>query len=163
MGGGRPRADTGAMENRPSFDADGVAALQVFIVEDSQPVRERLEELLGSIEGARCAGVADSADAAIQGIVDAHPDAVLLDIALLRGSGFDVLRALQVRAPDVAVYVLSNHTNEPYRRMALQLGARAFFDKTTQIADVRELLSRRALRGQNPQTCPRRKSCKPPR
>jgi DNA-binding NarL/FixJ family response regulator len=121
------------------------AALRVFIVEDSPPVRERLEELLASIEGARCAGAADTADAAIQGIVDAHPDAVLLDIALARGSGFDVLRALHVRVPDIPVYVLSNHTSEPYRRMALQLGASAFFDKTTQIGDMRELLSRRAL------------------
>ncbi len=145
MGGDGPCPDTGGMGKALALDAKTAAALQVFIVEDSQPVRERLEDMLASIEGARCAGAADSADDAIQGIVDAHPDAVLLDIALARGSGFDVLRALHVRVPDIPVYVLSNHTSEPYRRLALQLGASAFFDKTTQIGDMRELLSRRAL------------------
>jgi DNA-binding NarL/FixJ family response regulator len=146
MGGDGPCPDTGGMGKALPLDAKTAAALQVFIVEDSQPVRERLEELLASIEGTRCAGAANSADAAIQGIVDAHPDAVLLDIALAHGSGFDVLRALHVRAPDVPVYVLSNYASEPYRRMALQLGASEFFDKTTQMGEMRELLSRRALR-----------------
>ena len=151
MGAGCHRLDTGGMGKASPSDAKTAAALRVFIVEDSQPVRERLEELLASIEGTRCAGAADSAASAIQGIVDAHPDAVLLDIALARGSGFDVLRALHVRAPDIPVYVLSNHSSEPYRRMALELGASAFFDKTTQIGDLRELLSRRALRNKAPQ------------
>jgi DNA-binding NarL/FixJ family response regulator len=146
MGGDCPRADTGGMGKTLPLDAKTAAALQVFIVEDSQPVRERLQELLASIEGAHCAGAADTADAAIQGIVDVHPDAVLLDITLARGSGFDVLRALHVCAPDITVYILSNHASEPYRRMALQLGASAFFDKTTQMGEMRELLSRRALR-----------------
>lgn len=120
------------------------APLHVFIVEASQPVRERLEEMIASIEGTRCAGCAATAEAAISGILDTHPHAVILDIGLAQGSGFDVLRALRARAPQIPVYVFSNFAMEPYRRMAIRLGASVFFDKTTQIEDMRELLTQRA-------------------
>ena len=116
------------------------APLHVFIVEDSQPVRERLEEMLASIAGTRCAGCAATAEAAISAILDTLPHAVILEIALAQGSGFDVLRALRARAPQIPVYVFSNFSMEPYRRLAIRLGAAVFFDKTAQIEDMRELL-----------------------
>lgn len=118
--------------------------LHVFIVEDSQAVRERLEEMLMSIAGARCAGSAAAADAAIRGILESHADAVVLDIGLAQGTGFDVLRALRQCAPAIPVYVLSNNSTDPYRRMAQRLGAHAFFDKTHEIDAMRELLRQRA-------------------
>ena len=40
--------------------------------------------------------------------------------------GFDVLQALQRSAPQIEIYVLTNHPNEAYRRKAGQLGARGF-------------------------------------
>ncbi len=118
--------------------------LCVFIVEDSQAVRERLEEMLANIAGTRCAGSATAADAAIRGILESRADAVVLDIGLAQGNGFDVLRALQHRAPGIPVYVLSNNSTEPYRRMAQRLGAHAFFDKTHEIDGMRKLLMQRA-------------------
>jgi len=125
-------------------DQQSGAPLHVFIVEDSQPVLERLEEMLSSIEGACFAGSAASVEAAISGILYTHPNAVILDIGLMHGSGFDVLRALRERRVGIPVYVLSNFATEPYRRLAEQLGACAFFDKTTQIDEMRELLTQRA-------------------
>ena len=119
-------------------------SLHVFIVEDSEPVRERLEEMLASIAGARCAGSAGTAEEATGEILRGRPDAVILDIGLSQGSGFDVLRALQKDVAAMPVYVLTNHSTEPYRRLAMRLGAAAFFDKTTQIDDLRALLKRDA-------------------
>ena len=115
-------------------------SLHVFVVEDSAPVMERLLEMLASIEGATCAGSADTAEDATGKILLANPDAVILDIGLSQGSGFDVLRALRKDSAGIPVYVLSNHSTEPYRRLALKLGAVAFFDKTTQIDELRTLL-----------------------
>jgi len=43
------------------------------------------------------------------------------------------------------IYVLSNFSTEPYRRVALRLGAAAFFDKTTQIESMRDMLKQRAI------------------
>jgi DNA-binding NarL/FixJ family response regulator len=121
-------------------------ALQVFVVEDSAAVRERLEELVDSIRGAHCAGSAETAAAAIAGIRRLRPDAVILDLRLSEGSGFDVMRALRGEFPAPEFYVLSSFAIEPYRRLALKLGAAAFLDKTTEMSSMRGLLEQRAAR-----------------
>lgn len=118
--------------------------LKVFIVEDSPIIRERLLALLGSIEGAAAVGQASSAEEAIDAILQAQPDAVVLDLKLSAGSGFDVLRAVHERAPGIDLYMLSNFAAEPYRRMAARLGARDFFDKSNEFQRVREVLTARA-------------------
>jgi DNA-binding NarL/FixJ family response regulator len=97
--------------------------LQVFVVEDSAPVSERLQELVDSIEGAHCAGSATTAGAAIEEIRRLRPDAVILDVRLAQGSGFDVMRALREDEPHPAFYVLTSFALDPYRRLALKLGA----------------------------------------
>ena len=64
-----------------------------------------------------------------------------VDVSLAQGTGFDVLRALHARAPDVDVYMLSNFATEPYRRLAERLGARGFFDKTTELERMRDAVA----------------------
>lgn len=123
--------------------------LDIFIVEGSQPVRERLEEMVTSIAGARCSGSAATADEAIGTIRKLRPDAVILDIGLADGRGFELLRTLKDWGGDMSVYVLSNFTMEPYKRLAYRLGAAAFFDKSTQFDAMRTLLAQRAA------TCPK--------
>jgi DNA-binding NarL/FixJ family response regulator len=109
-------------------------------------IRERLEDMLASIEGVHSVGHAAGADEAIHEILDLHPHAVVLDVRLAQGTGFDVLRALREQAPEIAVYMLSNFATEPYRRLAARLGVAGFFDKTTQFEGVCEVLADRAAR-----------------
>ena len=133
--------------NPADLPLQAVPALRVFVVEDSPAVRERLQAMLGEIEGARTVGVAAEAQSAIDGIRAVRPDVVVLDLHLAEGSGFDVLRAL--RAPDapsapVAVFVLSNLSALPYRRNAERLGVQGFFDKSTEFGHMRDALAARA-------------------
>jgi DNA-binding NarL/FixJ family response regulator len=118
--------------------------VRVFLVEDSSMVRERLERMLASVAGTRTVGYASGADAAISAILSERPDVVVLDLKLAQGSGFDVLRAVHDRAPDIEVYMLSNFATEPYRRLAERLGARDFFDKTKEFERVRDIIAARA-------------------
>lgn len=117
---------------------------KVFVVEDSPEVRERLMQLLAGVPGATVVGQAAETEAAIGGILAARPDLVLLDLSLEDGSGFDVLRAVQRAEPGIDFYMLSNFASEPYRRHAARLGARGFFDKSSDFGRVRELVARRA-------------------
>ena len=119
-------------------------SLRVYLVEDSDAVRERLEEMLAEIAGTVCVGHASGAAEAIRGILAKQPDAVVIDIRLAEGNGFEVLRAVHERAPDIAFYMLSNFSDEPYRRLARQLGAEQFFDKSTELKLMREALAARA-------------------
>ncbi len=121
------------------------AGMNIFLVEDSGPVRERLAAMLSAIPGATLVGTAEQADAAIRGILTARPEVVVLDISLSGGSsGFDVLRGVRNVAPDIDFYMLSNFAAEPYRQLAQRLGAREFFDTSKEFDRVRQLIATRA-------------------
>ena len=119
--------------------------MNIFLVEDSGPVRERLAAMLSAIPGAKLVGTAEQADAAIREILTARPEVVVLDISLSGGSsGFDVLRGVRPAAPEIDFYMLSNFAAEPYRQLAQRLGAREFFDKSREFDRVRQLIAARA-------------------
>jgi DNA-binding NarL/FixJ family response regulator len=113
--------------------------MRVFLVEDAPLLRERLTALIASV-GATTVGHADGADRAIEGILAAKPDAVVLDLSLNQGNGFDVLRAVRKLAPEIAFFVLTNHPIESFRAVAMRLGARGFFDKSTEFEKLRDVL-----------------------
>jgi len=114
--------------------------ISVFFVEDSQLVRERLE-VMATGAGASTAGHATGAQSAIRAILATHPDIVVTDLKLVEGNGFDVLRAIHEAAPEIELYMLSNFATEPYRRLARDLGARDFFDKSTEFRRVGEIIA----------------------
>ena len=119
--------------------------MKIYLVEDSPLLRERLARSLGSIPGAELVGHAGNAQEAVQGILATGADVVVLDIQLEGSSGFDVLRALSKSAPQVDVFMLTNFASESYRSAAERLGARGFFDKTTEFERLRESLAQRAV------------------
>ncbi len=119
--------------------------MEIFLVEDSPLLRSRLAELLGAIPGASIVGEAERADVAIRDILALRPDVVVLDLSLAGGtSGLEVLRAVCRQAPEIDFYMLSNFVAEPYRDLAERLGARDFFDKTTELERVRRTIAERA-------------------
>jgi DNA-binding NarL/FixJ family response regulator len=119
-------------------------AYRIFLVEDSGPIRQRVTALLASIAGVDNVGSAATADDAERAILATNPHAVLLDIKLAQGSGFDLLRTLHAQAPEIEVYMLSNFAAPPYRQLAADLGARGFFDKTTEMDSMRKTIADRA-------------------
>ena len=137
------------MKNAVRPPSDHRPHLRVFVVESSALIREHFEDMLASIEGVHSVGYAVGADEAIHEILDLRPHAVVLDVRLIQGTGFDVLRALRKQAPEIVVYMLTNFVTEPYRRLAVRLGVAGFFDKTTQFRRVCEVLADRAARTLN--------------
>jgi DNA-binding NarL/FixJ family response regulator len=119
--------------------------MEIFLVEDSPPVRARLAEMLAAIPGATLVGQATNAADATQGILTLRPQVVVLDLSLGGGSsGFDVLRNVHGVAPEIDFYMLSNFSADPYRQLAEKLGAREFFDKTREFDRVRDVIASRA-------------------
>lgn len=116
----------------------------VYVVEDSALVRERLIEMLDATPGTLVVGAAARADDAIRDILEERPDVVLLDLKLAQGSGFDVLRVVHERAPEVTVFMLSSFASDPYRQLAARLGAQDFFDKSSEFERVRDIIAARS-------------------
>lgn len=120
--------------------------MDVFLVEDSPPVRVRLSALLAAIPGATLVGFAEAADEAVQSILDQRPEVVVLDMHLKQGTGLDVLRGLQGKSNGTEIYVLTNYALEAYRQAAERLGARGFFDKSRDLPLLRDALAARAAK-----------------
>lgn len=113
----------------------------VFLVEDSVPIRTRLAEMLGAIEGVSIVGEADAPESAIAGIMRTRPHSVVLDIQLIGGSGIEVLRKVRSVAPDIVFIMLTNHPNAQYRRICLDAGASYFLDKSSEFENVKEIIA----------------------
>jgi DNA-binding NarL/FixJ family response regulator len=122
--------------------AEAEAEMNVFLVEDSASIRERLAAVLGSIDGVTVVGQAETAAEALEGILRTRPDSVVLDLQLIGGSGLDVLRKAHPQLPATVFIVLTNHPDLQYRRMCMEAGAAYFFDKSSEIAKVREVIAR---------------------
>ena len=118
--------------------------MKVFLVENSQVVRDRLRQLIRGVKGVEMVGEAASAKEALDGIAATGANTVVLDLHLDGGSGFEVLRGLQKSAPAVAVYILTSFVNEAYRRAAGRLGAQGFFDKGSEIPLLLAALSEKS-------------------
>jgi DNA-binding NarL/FixJ family response regulator len=124
--------------------ASTLGQVKVFLVEDAPLLRERLVALIASV-GASTVGHADGAREAIDGILASAPDAVVLDLHLKEGNGFDVLRAVRKAAPAIAFFIVTNHPHEGYRASAERLGARGFYDKSSEFDKLREALAAAAV------------------
>jgi DNA-binding NarL/FixJ family response regulator len=119
--------------------------LQVFIVEDSPLVRDRLDAAVVAAGGI-VVGHSEAANDAIAGLATAHPDLVIIDIQLRSGTGFEVLRVLLTtgHARPATKIVLTNHASTEYRDRSFQLGADAFFDKSSETSQLLELIHKLA-------------------
>jgi DNA-binding NarL/FixJ family response regulator len=113
----------------------------VFIVDDSDSIRQRLIAMLESMTDVAVVGEARSATEAIDGILATNPDSVLLDLNLGTSSGMEVLSTVRRRLPIVEFVVLSNHSEPQYRRACAKAGARYFLDKSTEFDCVRTVIA----------------------
>ena len=124
-----------------NLPAQSAQSIRVFLVEDSAAIRERICSLLAGLDGVDLAGEATTTAAAISGILDTHPDAVLLDLHLAQGSGIDVLRTVHPQAPGIVFIVVTNLTNSQYRETCIAAGASHFIDKSTEMDHLSPLLA----------------------
>jgi len=123
--------------SRPSvypeeFAHNRTRTLNVFIVDDSEILRERLRSILSDIKGVKIVGEAEDVATAKEFLTASTPDVVILDIRMPGGSGIDVLEMIKRQKPSVRVIVLTNYPYPQYRKRCMELGAEFFLDKSTE-------------------------------
>lgn len=73
--------------------------IRAVLVDDEQPARERLRQLLGAHPDVDVVGEAEDGVQAAEKIVELQPDVVFLDIQMPGASGLDVAASLGARRP----------------------------------------------------------------
>ena len=119
--------------------------LTVYIVDDSQVMRERLTESVADIAGVEIAGQSGDPFEALDRIIKSHPDVVILDIRLPQRSGIDLLKDIKERPAAPIVIMITNYPYHQYRQACMAAGADYFFSKIDEFEMIRETLSRMGL------------------
>jgi len=104
---------------------------RVYVVDDSDFVRERLIEMLSELEEVEIVGGTGDPREALAAIREMVPDTVILDIRLPGKSGVEVLRDLKKEKPSPMVIILTNFPYPQYRKECTEAGADYFFNKSS--------------------------------
>jgi len=112
-----------------SHPMDGSKVYSVFLLEDETPTRERLAALIAEHPRLHLLGQADSCASARYLLNDHTPDVLLADIGLPDGSGIDIIREAQQKAPEMEAMVLTVFGDEQSVIAALEAGATGYLLK----------------------------------
>lgn len=108
-----------------------MAAMNIFLVEDSVSIRRLLVRRLETLPGMRVVGEAAGERQALALIKWTQPDVVLLDLSLANGSGLGLVGQLRSAGFAGRIAVLTAQDLDAYRRACLAAGADAFYDKAS--------------------------------
>ncbi len=121
--------------------------IRVLIADDHAIVRDGLQQLLKSQPDMEPAGEAEDGQQALEKAKTLRPDVILLDIAMPRLSGIEVIGLIREAVPASQVVVLSMHAKETYVQQALAAGALGYVLKASPSLDILDAI-RAAYRGE---------------
>jgi len=116
--------------------------LTVYIVDDSDVMRERLAESISDITGIEVTGQSGNPFDALNSIKAEHPDIVILDIRLPGKSGIDMLKDIKRESPAPIVIMVTNYPYRQYRQGCMAAGADYFFSKIDEFEMIAQALRR---------------------
>jgi len=96
---------------------------------DAEPASAETARWIDGQDGLQCCGSAKSAEEALAEIARLKPDLVIVDIALPRRHGLDLIKDVRALSPAVAVLVHSGQDEMLYAERALRAGARGYVAK----------------------------------
>jgi DNA-binding response OmpR family regulator len=126
---------------------------KVVVADDDRMLRKAAETTLRR-QGYSVSTASDGEEA-LQLIRSEQPDIIVLDLIMPKLQGFDVLHILKqdTLTSSIPVIVLSSLTQEQDKQEALDLGAVAYFNKSTlSLGELVKQVERTLTKGQD--TCP---------
>ena len=119
---------------------------RILLVDDHPLVRERLAEVINREPDLVVSGEAEDRDGAIEAILAAPPNLVIVDLTLKNSDGLELIKDIHARWPKLRMLVVSMHDESLYAERAVRAGALGYITK--QEATRKILLAiRRVLTG----------------
>jgi DNA-binding NarL/FixJ family response regulator len=109
--------------------------MKVMIVDDHAVVRHGLKSAIES-HGYEVIAVAGSINEARAYMAQTNPDAIIIDINLPDGSGFELVAWARKISPTIAIIVLTLNDGADYVSAAKNAGANAFIVKSAPLSDL---------------------------
>jgi DNA-binding response OmpR family regulator len=112
--------------------------LDILLVEDDFEIGSWLKKRISELENINSLHWESNLSGAKNAIYN-NPDIVILDLKLPDGNGIEILRTIKEEKLTTKVYVFS--VNSELKKICLRLGADQFFDKSTDIEKLIEILN----------------------
>ena len=104
--------------------------------------------MLGIVEGIASIREAATLGEALDSARCNPPTLVIMDLLLPDGLGTHIIHQLKQFAPQLWIAVLTIHADSVYRQRCLAAGVDWFFDKTTEVEDMLEVVRQHAALNQ---------------
>ena len=109
--------------------------VNVLIADDSASIRVLLKDILTMADYEIIGEAVDGADA-LEKYEKLQPDVLLLDLAMPKMSGLEVLQTLQPKYPQMKVIVITANGSDSVYRQCKEYGAIGYIDKPFDFKDV---------------------------
>lgn len=116
--------------------------ITVLLVEDHGLVRRGFRRMLEDDPSIRVVGEASDGHEAVEAAANLHPDVVVMDFALPSMNGALAARQMLKAAPDIAILILSMHSEPTYVRTCLEAGARGYLLKNAMDLELVDAVKR---------------------
>jgi two-component system response regulator NreC len=110
--------------------------IRIVLADDHVVMRNGLKLLLERQPNFEVAGEAVNGREAVEICEKLKPDVLVLDIAMPNLNGIEAARQISTKLPQIAIVILSMHSDESYVLRALKAGARAYLLKDSAEADL---------------------------
>jgi DNA-binding NarL/FixJ family response regulator len=128
-------------------DASVQQARRILIVDDHPIVRQGMRLMIDAEPDLQICGEAQTEQEARRQVRALLPDAIVVDLSLEEGDGFNVVRDVHAHFPQIRILVLSMHDELIYAQRLLAEGAAGYIMKQAAAAQLINAL-RAVLRGE---------------
>lgn len=110
--------------------------VSVLLADDHAMVRAGIRALLEGVPHVEVVGEAANGSQILNAIQELKPDVALLDLMMPGPGGFEVLKEVGEKFPDVRVIILTAYEEVEYAFQALHLGAAGYIPKSAASAEL---------------------------
>jgi DNA-binding NarL/FixJ family response regulator len=120
---------------------------RVLIVDDHPVVRQGIKLMINAEKDLKICGEAETEQQARRMVRELKPDALVVDLSLSAGDGFNIVRDVHAHFPEIRILVLSMHDEAIYGERLLAAGALGYIMKQAATEQLITAL-RTVLRGE---------------
>ncbi len=115
--------------------------MRILLADDSILILERLSEMLTINKQIEIVGTCQNGNETLEAIRNLKPDLAIIDLKMPGLTGLQVLSEIRKEDKSLQFILLTLHTSDSYRRMAMEAGANFFFSKLDDFERVEKVVN----------------------